>query len=151
MIDQHIFRNDIQFVGSKGIVFIGDKMVVNQRDDKAKLFPLMMDLPGGMREEGESPFETFKREVFEEIGIHIEKADIVYAHQYESISKPNDFGYFFATRHLPLTEKDIVFGNEGLGYTLMTPSEFVSLDNAIQKLQGHVHKYLTTYVKRVEL
>jgi 8-oxo-dGTP pyrophosphatase MutT (NUDIX family) len=60
------FKRDLKADGAKGLILIGSRMLVYRRDNKTKIYPLHIDLPGGGIEEGETPFEGFKREVKEE-------------------------------------------------------------------------------------
>ena len=145
MIDQDIFNNDISFQGVKGLIFIGDKIVVFRRDNKTNNFPLQVDLPGGGREDNESPLETFKREINEEFGINIEKEDVVFSKKYPSILDSSKVAYFIVTRPLNINENEIVFGDEGLEFFLMTPKDFVSLSDGVKKQQEKVVEYLDTY------
>jgi 8-oxo-dGTP pyrophosphatase MutT (NUDIX family) len=72
-----LFKLDPQSTSSKGLVFIGSKMLVIRRGANAPTYPLKADLPGGGQEPGETPFATFKREVKEEVGLDISDTDIV--------------------------------------------------------------------------
>lgn len=141
-IDQNIYNKDIEFVGSKGLVFIGDKIVVFRRDTKTERFPLQIDLPGGGREGRETPFEVFKREVMEEFGLKIDRNDITYAKKYPSAWEPDKDAYFIVVKPKGLLETDIKFGDEGLEYMLMTPAEYVNLSDAIERQQIRVREYL---------
>jgi 8-oxo-dGTP diphosphatase len=142
MIDEETFTESVNFHGVKGLLFLDKKIVVFRRDDKTKNYPLQVDLPGGGREKDESPFETFKREVMEEFGISIIKEDIIYSKRYTSVLDQTKVAFFMVTKPLPITESDIVFGDEGLEYMLMTPEEFVSLTDAVDRQQERVREYL---------
>ena len=143
MIEKDSFSK-IDFNGAKGIVFIGEKMLVYRRDNKTDFFPLKVDLPGGGREKDESPFETFKREVGEEFGINLEKSDILYSKKYKSVMEPRKESYFFVTKSLNIKESNIVFGDEGLEFFLVSPDEFVNLTDGIKRAQDKVADYLKT-------
>lgn len=142
MIDKDTFNNEVNLNGTKGLVFIGDKIIVYRRDTKTISFPLQIDLPGGGREKNESPFETFKREVREEFGLTIEKEDISYSKKYQSSLDPSKVAFFMATRPLNIEERDIIFGDEGLEFLLMTPQDFVSLKDGVKRQQDKVAEYL---------
>lgn len=133
MIDQKIFDKNINFIGAKGLVFIGDKILIYRRDTNTNLFPLYIDLPGGGREENESPFDTFKREVKEEFGIEINPGDVEYAKQYMSSVDLEKETYFIVVRPTNTKESDIVFGDEGLEFMLITPDEYLKLEDAIKR------------------
>jgi 8-oxo-dGTP diphosphatase len=142
MIDKDTFNSDVDFNGTKGLVFIGDKIIVYRRDTKTSSFPLQIDLPGGGRENNESPFETFKREVREEFGLTIEREDISYSKKYQSILDPSKEAFFMATRPLNTEEKDIIFGDEGLEFFLISPQDFVNLKDGVKRQQDKVAEYL---------
>lgn len=142
MIDKNTFNNSADFHGVKGLVFIGDKIVVFRRDNNTKNWPLQIDLPGGGREGNESPFETFKREVMEEFGINVEKDDIIFSKKYQAVLDPIKEAYFMVTKPLNIRESDIILGDEGLGFSLMTPQQFVGLKDAVKRQQDKVAEYL---------
>ncbi len=144
MIDQNTFNSDVNFHGVKGLVFIGDKIVVFRRDTKTTNFPLQVDLPGGGRENNESPFQTFRREVMEEFGISVEKEDVLSSKKYQSVLDPNKEAYFIITKPLDITETDIVFGDEGLEYFLISPQDFVNLKDGVKRQQDKVADYLSS-------
>ena len=120
MIHENTYKN-IDFNGAKGIVFLGDKMLTYRRDNKTYSYPFHIDLPGGGREGNESPFDTFKREVKEEFGIDIEKNDIEFSWAIQSTIRPDKTSYFFVTKSLVLNPSEIIFGDEGIEWLLMTP------------------------------
>ncbi len=142
MLHENTYKK-IDFNAAKGLVFIGDKIIAYRRDEKTDVHPLKIDLPGGDREEDESPFDTFKREVKEEFGITIEKDDIYFSSTYPSGTNPNKESYFIVTKPLKLNVADIVFGEEGLEWFLMTPDEFIKQTDGIKKQQEGVVKYLS--------
>lgn len=141
MIDQKIFepRN---FHGVKGLVFIGEKMLVSRRDNNTSDFPLHIDLPGGGKENNETPFEAFKREVKEEFGIEIEQSDIVYAKQYMSVMDITKESYFIVVKPLNIKESDIIFGDEGLEFFFIKPEEYLKLSDGIGRHQAKVAEYV---------
>lgn len=133
--------NKVEFSGAKGLVYIGDKIIVYRRDNKTDSFPLCLDLPGGGSEKGESPFETFKREIKEEFGIEITEKDITYSFRKNSQIHIGTKTFFIVVK-TKFNEKDIVFGNEGSEWMLMTVEEFMSRPDAIEKQQNRVREYM---------
>lgn len=142
LIDQKIFDKTRNFHGVKGLVFVDDKIVVYRRDTNTESYPLHIDLPGGGREEGESPFDTFKRETKEEFGIEINSTDVKYAKQYMSAMDPTKETYFIVVNPMNVKEGDIVFGDEGSDPTLITLSEYLKLNDAIKRQQDKAIDYL---------
>ncbi len=141
-IDKDTFNNKIEFHGVKGLIFIGNKILVFRRDTKTANFQLQVDLPGGGREEDESPFETFKRETMEEFGLEIKKENIIFSKKYPSIADPNVCAYFIVVKPENISEKDIIFGDEGLEFFLIAPKEYVELSDGVKKQQEKVHDFL---------
>lgn len=57
-----------------GIILINsnNEVLLLLRDDKPEIpYPNQWDIPGGRIEEGESPIETIRREMFEELGLQL--------------------------------------------------------------------------------
>jgi 8-oxo-dGTP diphosphatase len=141
MIDENTFKK-VDFNGSKGIVFVADKMLVYRRDDKTTNFPLCIDLPGGGREGNETPLETFQREVKEEFGINIKKDDIEFSCSVPSVMQPQKKSFFMVTKKLQLKPEDVIFGDEGVEWMLMTTEEYIHRPDGIERQQKRVEKYL---------
>lgn len=138
------FVPDPLAAGSKGLVYIGDLVIVYRRSDDAPTNPGQLDLPGGGPEGEETPFQTFRREVYEEFGLDIRPRDITYNKRYVSRLKPGTFGWFSVAK-LPAGEKDkIVFGDEGSEYMLMTPEEYLGRKDAWPVFQERTAEYLST-------
>jgi 8-oxo-dGTP diphosphatase len=141
MIHENTFKS-VDFNGAKGLVFIGDKILTYRRDYKTGSKPGCIDLPGGGREEDESPFDTFRREVKEEFGIEIEKNEIQFSCTVTSTIEPTQKSYFIVAKNLRFKPDNIVFGNEGIEWILMTPEEFITRSDGIERQQERVKKYL---------
>lgn len=142
MIHADTFKNVI-FNGAKGIVLLEDKMLVYRRDNKTNYEPLHIDLPGGGREENESPFATFKREVKEEFGLDISREEIVFSCTIPSIMTPEKISFFIVAQARKVKSEDVIFGSEGLEWFLMTPEEFINRPDGIKRQQERVGKYLS--------
>ncbi len=141
MIHENTYKK-IYFNGAKGLVFIGEKILTYRRDNKTNNFPLHIDLPGGGRDGDESPFDTFRREVKEEFGINIEREDIQFSCAIPSVTEPGKKSYFVVAKPLSVNATDVVFGDEGIEWFLMTPEEFISRPDGIERQQKSVEKYL---------
>ena len=141
MIHEDTFKI-IDFNGAKGMVFLGDQILVYRRDMKTKKSPGCIDMIGGGRECNESPFETFKREVKEEVGLNIEKDDIQYSNLFQSHDDSGKISFFFVTKPLKFTKSDVKFGDEGTELLTMTPREFINRPDGIERQQKRVRDYL---------
>lgn len=144
MIEAGTFDISVDFHGVKGLVFIGKQVVLIRRDNKTNKFPLHVDLPGGGRDLHETPFETFKREIHEELGLVLEQNDIIFSKTYASIDNPLQKSYFMVTRPLSATVDDIIFGDEGLEFLLMTPEQYINLPDGIKRHQDRIFEYLSS-------
>ena|GEM_PF-563248 len=142
---QGFYTYDPRVTGSKGLVYIGDDILVYRRDSKTRLHPLELDVPGGGVEGHETPFQTFRREVREEFGLAIARRDIHYARLYPSTLEKGRFGYF-AVAHLPESAaKQIIFGDEGTEYYIMKPSAYVQRRDGIAVFQKRTTDYLRSH------
>jgi len=141
MIHKNTFEK-VDFNGAKGVVLLINKMLVYRRDNKTSNLPGYIDLPGGGREGEESPFETFKREVKEEFGISIEKDEIEFSCTIPSVMEPEKKSFFIIARTLRFQPEDVIFGNEGTEWMLMTPEEFIHRSDGIERQQKRVEKYM---------
>lgn len=135
------FNYDSKASGSKGLVLIGDKLLLYRRDYKTDVEPGKIDVPGGGPEPGETPFETFQREVKEEFGLEINKYDVVYARKYLSQYFPGRNACFPVVKLEASREKDIVFGDEGLECMLMSLDEYLDVKDAWAIFQARSGDY----------
>lgn len=141
MLHENTFEK-VYFNGSKGLVFLDDLMLVYRRDYNTTNLPGYLDLPGGGREGDESPFEAFRREVKEEFGILIQKDEIDFSCTIPSVMEPGKKSYFLVAKTKRFTSKDVIFGDEGSEWMLMTAEEFIGRSDGIDRQQKRVAKYL---------
>lgn len=142
------FRGDYNYTGTKGLVFIGNKVLIYRRDEKAPIYPLYLDVPGGGAGPDETPFDTFRREIKEEFGLDVNSEHIVYSDRYKSSQHPNKFGWFAVAKMPTETEGQIEFGNEGIEYMLITLNEFLQREDAWPAYQQRSANYARS-VKRI--
>jgi 8-oxo-dGTP diphosphatase len=144
MIDEKIFDSTRNFHGAKGLVFIGEKILVYRRDGRTTNLPFYIDLPGGGREDNESPFETFKRETKEEFGVTLEAGDIVYSKQYMSIIDPTMEAYFMVAKPSTITVEDVVPSFEVPEPMMIHIADYLALTDAIPRHVERAKEYLKT-------
>jgi 8-oxo-dGTP diphosphatase len=138
---QEIFTYDPKAAGTKGLVYIGDKVLVYRRDNNTDLYPLHIDLPGGGPENQETPFQTFAREVREEFGLKISSTYITYAKSYPSSITPGKIAYFVVAKLPDDQENKITFGHEGTEYLLVELSDYLKMKDAWPVFQERAAEY----------
>ena len=131
------------FTGSKIALICGDKVLTILRDDKDDIpCPNMWELPGGGREGDESPFECVAREVYEELGIHLNEDCLLWGKIYPSVIFEGKQSVFMVGQLRQEQFDNITFGDEGQGYKLMNIEEFLKSKQAVPQLQGRLRDYL---------
>ena len=131
------------FTGSKIALFCGDKLLIILRDDKETIpWPNMWELPGGGREGNESPFECVVREVYEELGIHLDEDCLLWSKIYPSVIFKDKQSVFMVGQLRQEQFDNITFGDEGQAYKLMSIEEFLNSKQAVPQLQGRLRDYL---------
>lgn len=128
------------FMGAKLALFIGDRLLTLHRDDKPRLlWAGCWDLPGGGREAGENPLETALRETREEFGLTVPPAQVRWGR-----ACTNSIGrtVWFFVGHVPARmEREIVFGDEGQGWALMTREAFDSHPKVVPHFKQRLADY----------
>ena len=138
-----LLHKQMEFSGCKIALLCDDKLLTILRDDKASIpYPNMWELPGGGREGEETPFECVQREVFEELGLKLEKADILWAKDYQGMLDPDKTSIFMVGTITQEECASIVFGDEGQAYQMMDICQFVSDDKVISQMQDRLSDYL---------
>ena len=131
------------FTGSKIALICGDKVLTILRDDKDDIpCPNMWELPGGGREGDESPFECVAREVYEELGIHLNEECLLWSKIYPSVIFKDKQSVFMVGQLRQEQFDNITFGDEGQAYKLMSIEEFLNSKQAVPQLQGRLRDYL---------
>ena len=140
---KNLLSRSFEFSGCKIALLCDDGLLTILRDDKASIpYPNMGELPGGGREDEETPFECVQREVFEELGLKLEEADIVWAKAYPGMLDPDKTSIFMVGT---ITQEDfasIAFGDEGQAYQMMDVSQFLSDEKVVPQLQDRLRDYL---------
>lgn len=138
-----LLHKQMEFSGCKIALISDDKLLTILRDDISTIpWPNMWELPGGGREAEETPFECVQREVFEELGLKLEEAAIVWVKEYQGMLDPDKTSIFMAGT---ITQEDfasIAFGDEGQTYQMMDVSQFLSDKKVIPQLQARLRDYL---------
>lgn len=94
------------------------------------------------REGDESPFECAAREVYEELGIHLDEDCLLWSKIYPSVIFKGKKSLFMVGQLRQEQFDNIIFGDEGQGYKLMPIEEFLNSKQAVPQLQGRLRDYL---------
>jgi 8-oxo-dGTP diphosphatase len=123
------------FNGAKVALFIGDKLLVILRDDNPAIaFPNLWDFPGGGREGHETPFDTLAREVQEEVGLVLPRTAILWATCLPWSQDAAQNVWFYVAQLPAYAQDNIIFGDEGQRWALMTPAEFLGQSQTVPNL-----------------
>ena len=138
LLDKHL-----DFTGCKIALICEGQILTILRDDKETIpYPNMWDLPGGGREGNETPFECVAREVYEELGIHLDEDCLLWSKIYPSVIFKDKQSVFMVGQLRQEQFDNITFGNEGQAYKLMPIEEFLKSKQAVPQLQGRLRDYL---------
>lgn len=128
------------FIGAKLALFLGDRLVTILRDNTPDIpWPGRLDLPGGGREGLETPQACVLRETHEELGLTVTLRDLRWGQRFIGSAGPV---WFFAAHLHKTRAQDVVFGNEGQGWRLMTPAAYLADPLAIPHFQDRLRLYL---------
>ena len=131
------------FTGCKIALICDGQMLTILRDDKMTIpWPNMWELPGGGREGDESPFECAAREVYEELGIHLNEDCLLWSKVYPSMLFEGRQSVFMVGQLSQDQFDNITFGDEGQTYKLMSIEEFLNSKQAVPQLQERLRDYL---------
>ena len=138
-----LLHTQMEFSGCKIALLYDDKLLTILRDDISTIpWPNMWELPGGGREGEDTPFECVQREVFEELGLKLEEADILWVKDYQGMLDPDKISIFMVGTITQEEFAGIVFGDEGQAYQMMDVSQFLADEKVVPQLQDRLRDYL---------
>ena len=82
------------------------------------------------------------REVFEELGIHLSKDCLLWGKVYPSMLFEGKESVFLVGKLAQEQFDQIVFGDEGQSYKLMSIDEFLDSEKVVPQLQRRLRDYL---------
>jgi 8-oxo-dGTP diphosphatase len=133
------------FHGAKVALLIGADLLITLRDDIPAIdCPGLWDLPGGGREGGETPRQTALRETREEVGLDLAPAEWLWARAFPSATLKGTVSWLLVARLPAGAERGVAMGDEGQGWRLVPPEEFVAMDGAVPFLQDRVGVWLAS-------
>ncbi|HEV7323091.1 MAG TPA: NUDIX hydrolase [Ensifer sp.] len=132
----------IPFKGAKIALLFQEQLLAYQRDHKPDIpFPGMWDLPGGGREDDESPVECAIRETREEFDIAIDPEWIVWTRYYPALIATAPGSYFLVAK-LEDGFGPIRFGDEGQQWATMSIADFLDHPDVVESLKSRLRDYL---------
>ena len=130
-----------QVIGAKLALFVGDRLACLQRDDRpGLLWPGYWDLPGGGREAGETPLQCVLRETREELSLVVDPGAVIWGRDYGTSSM--DTSWFFAVHLEARVADQIVLGDEGQQWALMTVDAFLDHERAVPQFKPRLIDYM---------
>ena len=143
VIIMELLDKQLDFTGCKIALICDGQILTILRDDKPTIpWPNLWELPGGGREGNESPFECAAREVYEELGIHLDEDCLLWSKIYPSVIFKDKQSVFMVGQLSQDQFDSITFGDEGQAYKLMNIEEFLTSSQVVPQLQGRLRDYL---------
>jgi 8-oxo-dGTP diphosphatase len=128
-------------IGAKLALFVGDRLATLQRDNTpGLLWADHWDLPGGGIEPGETPLQCALRETDEELTLRIDASSVNWGRSYDTSS--GDISWFFAAHVAQSVERDIVLGDEGQRWGLMSVDQFLNHEMVVPQFKPRLRDYL---------
>ncbi|MCA0921497.1 NUDIX hydrolase [Pseudooceanicola nanhaiensis] len=135
-------ESDTGFVGAKLALFLGEELLVIRRDDRDDIpWPDFLDFPGGGREGDEGPEACALRETLEEVSLDLPDTVLIWRRSYE---RPHGRVWFFVAQIEDWRVDDVVLGDEGQGWELMSPDAYLAHPDAIPHFRGYLLDYLAS-------
>ncbi|MBI4948476.1 NUDIX hydrolase [Candidatus Berkelbacteria bacterium] len=129
--------------GAKAFLLYNDKILTVLRDNNPEInFPDMWDIPGGRREEGETPFECLEREVMEEVNVKIFERDVIWQLEVISDVNPGKTTQLYALNLTDQQVKEIKLGNEGQCWKFMEINDYLSHPKVISHHKIRLRAFL---------
>tara|TARA_R110002020_G_scaffold206021_9_gene411015 strand:+ start:4122 stop:4742 length:621 start_codon:yes stop_codon:yes gene_type:complete len=121
------------FAGAKLALYLGDQLAVILRDAKPGLvFADHWDLPGGGREGAETPLDCALRECREELGLAVPPDAVCWGREFHE----SEGAKWFYVAKMPFEAgSDVIFGDEGQFWRLMSEQSFVTHPKAVPAFQ----------------
>lgn len=130
----------MEYDGAKVAVFLGERLLVIRRDARMDVsWAGGLDWPGGAREPGETPPDTAVREAFEEVGLTLDPS------RFEQRNATTRLGVHvikYAIREPQARAGEVVLGDEGQAWGLMTPEAYLESPDAIPSLAAYLRAEL---------
>ncbi|MFZ2125527.1 MAG: NUDIX hydrolase [Candidatus Saccharimonadales bacterium] len=129
---------------AKAIIYDrSDQMLVLRRSGTHPKYPYHVDFPGGIVEDDENGFEGVKREIMEEVSLHLNDEIIELVYEKNS---PDNFHHELYITRIDEDRPDITLSWEHSGYDWVSVSDFLKIresdiaDNYIRTVIEYLSK-----------
>jgi 8-oxo-dGTP diphosphatase len=130
------------FSGAKIALLCQGRLLTYQRDDKPDIpWPGLWDLPGGGREQGETPFACAARETREEFDLVLDPAWLTWTRVYPGQGANGLDTWFFVAQVPDGLFDEVTFGDEGQRWQVMEAAAFLQMDDAVVHLQQRLRAF----------
>lgn len=128
------------FAGAKVALYLGTELAVILRDDLPDLvFANHWDLPGGGREGGETPMACALRECHEELGLSVPTNAVIWGRKFREGTQAK---WFFVAQLPASAAAQVVFGDEGQRWMLMSDDMFVTHPDAVPAFRDRLRIWM---------
>jgi 8-oxo-dGTP diphosphatase len=129
----------VPFGGVKVALLMNGQVLTIHRDQKPGLpYAGLWDLPGGGREDRETPLATATREIQEELGFSLNPGSLQWSKMYPPHPGSNLPNWFMAFAITQPTVDSIIFGAEGQRWQLQNLDDFIQSDQAVPFLRSRL-------------
>ena len=137
------------FAGAKLALYLGDELAVILRDATPGLiYADHWDLPGGGREGAETPLQCALRECQEELGLYVPQDAICWGRSFAE----GPLVKWFFVGYLPHSAQlDVVFGDEGQQWRMMSEDTFIAHPKAVPSFQARLAIWVATRAATLEI
>lgn len=126
-----------EITAQKAVLRQGDEYLILLRANTEKAFPGLWDFPGGKLEQGEDPYKSVEREVFEETGLRIKAITVQATFESSLGSVPVHFVLYAA--HIETGDlAHIIIGEEHAACKLATAAEILRLPNIMPYMEAYL-------------
>jgi len=137
--------NDGDFHGAKLFLVCGNRLLVYRRDDRPDIpFPGLWDLPGGGRENDETPEMCVLRELKEEFDLDLNTDRLYWRRQYENWRNDGSLSFFFGAMLRPEEVENISFGDEGQYWRMMLIDDYLESMDSIKQHRDRLKDFLAS-------